>query len=70
MAKTKKTKMRDLPPDHDFTFQEQLNSILRFNDKTVLMIEFNASTNEIYVRREDDKTGAILSGRMTLEQEE
>lgn len=61
MAKNKKNKTRNLTPDH-----ELLTSIVSFSDKAVLMIEFDASTNEIFVRR-DDKTGASLSGSMTLE---
>lgn len=66
MAKTKK-KTRDLPPDHDFTFQEIVTGAMRFNDKNVLMIAFNTTSNEVYVLKKDDKTGQTIEGSVTLE---
>lgn len=66
MAKTKK-KTRDLPPDHDFTFQEKVTGTIRFNDKNVLMIAFDTTTNKVDILKLDDKTGQIMEGSVTLE---
>ena len=66
MAKTKK-KTRDLPPDHDFTFQEVVTGTYRFNDKNVLHITFDTASNKLDVVKVDDKTGETVSGSVTLE---
>lgn len=64
---TKKTKnTRDLTPDHDFTFQEEVTGIIRFNDKNVLLISFDTAANKVTVTKLDDKTGDSLSGSVTL----
>lgn len=66
MAKTKK-KTRDLPQDHDFTYQEVFTGIIRFNDKNVLHITFDTASNKLDVIKVDDKTGETVSGSITLE---
>ena len=53
-------------PDHDFTFQESLTGIIRFNDKNVLIITFDAAANKVTVKKLDDKTGDSLTGTVTL----
>ena len=65
---TRKTPVKSAKdvPDHDFTFQESLTGIIRFNDKNVLMINFDASSNKVTIRKLDDKTGDSLSGTVTL----
>lgn len=65
---TKKTPVKSLRdvPDHDFTFQESLTGIIRFNDKNVLLISFDTTANKVYVTKLDDKTGDSLTGNVTL----
>lgn len=65
---TRKTPVKSAKdvPDHDFTFQESLTGIIRFNDKNVLMINFDASANKVTITKLDDKTGDSLSGTVTL----
>ena len=43
MAKRKTKGLRDLPPDHDFTFQEVVTGTIKFNDKNVLHIVFDTA---------------------------
>lgn len=66
---TRKTPVKSSPkdaPDHDFTFQEVLTGIIRFNDKNVLLISFDASANKVSVTKLDDKDGSSLAGTITL----
>ncbi len=65
---TKKTPVKapKNAPDSDFTFQEVLTGIIRFNDKNVLMINFDASAGKVTIIKNDDKTGSSLSGTVTL----
>lgn len=65
---TRKTPVKSAKdvPDHDFTFQESLTGIIRFNDKNVLMINFDTSANKVTITKLDDKTGDSLSGTVTL----
>ena len=66
MARAKKN-TRDLPPDHDFTFQEKITGAIRFNDKNVLLIDFDTTTNKVDILKLDDKTGQTMTGSVTLE---
>lgn len=65
---TRKTPVKSAKdvPDHDFTFQELLTGIIRFNDKNVLLINFDASANKVTIKKMDDKTGDSLTGTVTL----
>lgn len=65
---TRKTPVKSAKdvPDHDFTFQESLTGIIRFNDKNVLIISFDAAANKVTVQKLDDKTGDSLTGTVTL----
>lgn len=66
MARAKKN-TRDLPPDHDFTFLEKVTGSIRFNDKNVLLIAFDTTTNKVDILKLDDKTGQTMEGSVTLE---
>lgn len=63
--KTPVKSARDVP-DHDFTFQESLTGIIRFNDKNVLLIILDTTANMVDIIKLDDKTGDPLSGTVTL----
>lgn len=69
MAKAKNKKTRELPPDHDFTFLENVTGVIRFNDKNVIMIEFDTASNKMDIVKLDDKTGQAFKGSVTLEEE-
>lgn len=65
---TKKTPVKapKNSPDSDFTFQEVLTGIIRFNDKNVLLINFDTSAGKVTIIKLDDKTGSSKSGTITL----
>lgn len=69
MAKRKTKGLRDLPPDHDFTFQEVVTGTIKFNDKNVLHIVFDTAANKADIRKLDMKTGQSFAGSATLEEE-
>lgn len=69
MAKKKTKGLRDLPPDHDFTFPEEVTGIIHFNDKNVVHIVLNTDLNEIVIAKLDAKTGQIFRATATLEEE-
>lgn len=65
---SKKNKAPKTPvPDHDFTFQEVVTGTMRFNDKNVLHITFDTTSNKLDAVKLDDKTGESVSGSVTLE---
>ena len=68
MAK-KKNNPKSLPPDNDFTFLENVTGVIRFNDKNVIMIEFDTASNKMDIVKLDDKTGQAFKGSVTLEEE-
>ena len=65
---TRKTPVKSAKdtPDSDFTFQEVLTGIIRFNDKNVLLINFDTTAEKITITKLDDKTGSSKSGTITL----
>lgn len=65
---TRKTPVKSAKdaPDSDFTFQEVLTGIIRFNDKNVLLINFDTSAGKVNIIKLDDKTGSSKSGTITL----
>lgn len=69
MAKKKTSNAKALPPDHDFTFLENVTGVIRFNDKNVIMIEFDTASNKMDIVKLDDKTGQAFKGSVTLEEE-
>lgn len=66
MAKNKKAPKAPVP-DHDFTLQEVVTGTMRFNDKNVLHITFDTTSNKLDAVKVDDKTGESVSGSVTLE---
>lgn len=67
MAKSKK-KTRELPPDHDFTFPEEVTGTIHFNDKNVVHIALNTDTNAVIIAKLDAKTGQLFRATATLEE--
>lgn len=63
---TKTVKSPKNSPDSDFTFQETLTGIVRFNDKNVLLITLDAASDKVTIRKLDDKTGESKTGTVTL----
>lgn len=52
----------------DFTFKDHLDGIIRFNDANVFTINFDATTEDITIKKTDDETGQTKTLTINMNQ--
>lgn len=52
----------------DFTFRDQLDGIIRFNDANVFKIAFDTDTDDLTIQKTDDETGQTKTLTINMNQ--